>query len=475
MKTFLRYFPAIIFMALAVMTSNTSAQLAWKYVGEVKFPAADSNIVQPHLIAVSDNGRLYAISTKVTNAKAHNAVYYADSTDAVMKKFIDYDNNGDSDTLVGYCGSIRGIALLGNAIFVSTSQPYPKTKPNTVATLYYYASHDTSKVEKFGYGLPVSAGYGTYIDGLAATKDTFLVAGMPYGGTGIRWYNLSYGSTVSTRGAYVPPPSGPTEPGGANSGGYDVIRDVATIPGGDYTNPETPFYTSRNSLSATQTTGGIAVWSGGTESAPGTYSGTRVNDAIGELGFDKAIPYGITIDKDKNLWVAGIDSTRRWVKSYKITVNYAEPVVELPSKNSTANADPNGAPFLAPCDVALTKDGLTAYVADQAQKTVYKFKYTDATGVKDNASVVNSFTLNQNYPNPFNPSTIVSYTLPKAMNVKLTVTNLLGQQIAVLSNGFEQAGKHAVEFKANGLASGVYYYTLKTEAGTFSKKMLLAK
>lgn len=473
MKTFIKYFPLMFFVLLVITNSEISAQVKWRYVGEVKFPAADSGKVQPHLVAVNDNGRLYAASTKVTNAKAHNAVYYADSSDQTMKKFIDYDNNGDSDTLLGNIGSIRGISVLGDLLFISASQPYPKTKPNTVATTYLYTKPDTTSLEKFGFNLNGS-GYGTYIDGSAVTKDTFFVAGMPYGGTAIRFYNFSYGSTVAARGSYVAAPTVPTEPGGPNTSGFDVIRDVATVPGGDYMNPETPFYTSRNSVSSSQVTGGIAVWNGGTESAPGSYVGTRVADASSELAFDKNIPYGITIDKNKYLWVAGIDSTRRWVKSYKVTINFAESIDELPSMNSSTTPDPAGAPMLAPCDVALTKDGLTAYVADAGTKTVYKFKYTSATDVKD-VKIVSDFSLNQNYPNPFNPSTLISYSLPKGMNIKLSVTNLLGQEVAVLVNGFEQQGKHVQEFKAGNLASGIYYYTLKTETGSVSKKMILTK
>jgi hypothetical protein len=474
MKIFLKLLPIAIFI-LFIANNKLSAQAQWKYVGEVKFPAADSSVLQPHLIAVNQNGRLFAISTKVTNAKAHNAVYYADSSDNSLKKLIDYNNNGDSDTLTGNIGGIRGIAVLGNDLLITAGQPYQKTKPNTVASLYYYPNQDTTQVQKFGYGFAVSSGYGTYLDGFAVTKDSFAVAGMPYGNTGIRFFNLSYSVTTPARGSYVSPPSGPAEPGGPNTGGYDVIRDVATVPGGDYNNPETPFYTSRNSYSSTQTTGGIAIWNGGTQTSPGTYTGQRITDAASELVFDKNIPYGITVDKNKVLWVAGIDSTRRWVKGYTVTVNFAEPVYELPSKNSSSYADPNGAPFLAPCDVALSSDALTAYVADASQKTIYKFKFTNVTGVKDNANTVYDFKLNQNYPNPFNPSTVISYSLPKATSVKLTVTNLLGQEVAVLINSFQQAGSHTQIFKADNLASGVYYYTLKTESGSISKKMILTK
>ncbi|MDR3503121.1 MAG: T9SS type A sorting domain-containing protein [Legionella sp.] len=85
------------------------------------------------------------------------------------------------------------------------------------------------------------------------------------------------------------------------------------------------------------------------------------------------------------------------------------------------------------------------------------------------------FNLFQNYPNPFNPSTVISYSLPSASNVKLIVYNTLGQAVKVLENGFKNAGNYSVNFNASGLPSGIYFY--KIEEGQFSqiKKMILIK
>jgi hypothetical protein len=85
------------------------------------------------------------------------------------------------------------------------------------------------------------------------------------------------------------------------------------------------------------------------------------------------------------------------------------------------------------------------------------------------------YTLSQNYPNPFNPTTVISYSLPTASNIKLVVYNALGQTIKVLENGFKDAGYYSVNFNASDLASGIYLY--KLEAGQFSqvKKMILIK
>ncbi|MBM2844807.1 MAG: Por secretion system C-terminal sorting protein [Bacteroidetes bacterium] len=83
--------------------------------------------------------------------------------------------------------------------------------------------------------------------------------------------------------------------------------------------------------------------------------------------------------------------------------------------------------------------------------------------------------MGQNYPNPFNPATKISFTIPTSGKIRLTVTNLLGQEVATLANGFEQAGNHEVTFAASHLQSGIYFYTLK--AGNFSetKKLALMK
>ncbi len=92
-----------------------------------------------------------------------------------------------------------------------------------------------------------------------------------------------------------------------------------------------------------------------------------------------------------------------------------------------------------------------------------------------NNDVPLTFQLSQNYPNPFNPTTRISYSIPKAARVTLTVYNLLGQVVATLVNTDQQPGKYVALFEANRFASGVYFYRL--QAGNFSdvRKMLLLK
>lgn len=99
------------------------------------------------------------------------------------------------------------------------------------------------------------------------------------------------------------------------------------------------------------------------------------------------------------------------------------------------------------------------------------------TDVKDSkfSSTPETFKLSQNYPNPFNPSTKIAFAIQKDSKVKLTVTNILGQIVAILINGQRPEGKYEVNFDAQNLPSGIYIYTLEAGSLVTSKKMTLLK
>jgi hypothetical protein len=84
-----------------------------------------------------------------------------------------------------------------------------------------------------------------------------------------------------------------------------------------------------------------------------------------------------------------------------------------------------------------------------------------------------SFELAQNYPNPFNPSTTIRYTLASSGPVSLKVYNLLGQEIATLAQGYQNAGIYQIEFSGKGFASGIYFYRLHSQSSDLARKMIL--
>ncbi len=99
------------------------------------------------------------------------------------------------------------------------------------------------------------------------------------------------------------------------------------------------------------------------------------------------------------------------------------------------------------------------------------------TDIKDNTEEPNllSYELHQNYPNPFNPKTTISYSLKENSVAKLSLLNILGEEIAVLVNKEQDKGYHKVEFDATKLTSGVYFYQLRAGAFVQTKKMLLLR
>ena len=87
----------------------------------------------------------------------------------------------------------------------------------------------------------------------------------------------------------------------------------------------------------------------------------------------------------------------------------------------------------------------------------------------------NNYVLEQNYPNPFNPVTNIKYSIPKAGFVTLKVYNLLGQEVATIFEGNQNAGNYIATFDASNLSSGVYMYRLESENVSITKKLVLIK
>ena len=89
--------------------------------------------------------------------------------------------------------------------------------------------------------------------------------------------------------------------------------------------------------------------------------------------------------------------------------------------------------------------------------------------------VPNEYLLYQNFPNPFNPTTTIKYSIPKLSFVTIKIYDVLGSEVATLLNEERPAGTYELNWNANNISSGVYFYTL--QAGDFveTKKMILLK
>lgn len=102
---------------------------------------------------------------------------------------------------------------------------------------------------------------------------------------------------------------------------------------------------------------------------------------------------------------------------------------------------------------------------------------TPPTGDESNGSreIPLAFRLEQNYPNPFNPSTVIHYSLPSSGHVRVSIYNMLGQEVMRVVDENQDAGYKSIAVKMNNLPSGLYTYRLSSGTFTEVKKMVLLK
>ena len=105
----------------------------------------------------------------------------------------------------------------------------------------------------------------------------------------------------------------------------------------------------------------------------------------------------------------------------------------------------------------------------------YGGKYEYSQTVEINWSPFTTYKLEQNYPNPFNPTTTIGFGIPEKGSVRLSILNILGEEIKILLNEEKEAGYHSIDFNASDLPSGVYFYQLKAGSFIETKKMILLR
>ncbi len=98
----------------------------------------------------------------------------------------------------------------------------------------------------------------------------------------------------------------------------------------------------------------------------------------------------------------------------------------------------------------------------------------DITAIEDDELPV-TLALEKNYPNPFNPSTFIRWAQPQTGQVRLSVYNMLGQQVATLVDEVRSAGVHEIRLDALGWTSGVYVYALEANGRRLTETMILLK
>jgi hypothetical protein len=124
---------------------------------------------------------------------------------------------------------------------------------------------------------------------------------------------------------------------------------------------------------------------------------------------------------------------------------------------------------------------ITATVTNTAGNSS-EFSQPYLTKIENEQSLpaLTTFKLEQNYPNPFNPGTQINYVLSEAAKVKLTVFNIIGQEICTLIDQVQPVGEHTVwwdglDDRGRKVSAGIYIYQIKADVFLESRKMIMVK
>ncbi len=113
-------------------------------------------------------------------------------------------------------------------------------------------------------------------------------------------------------------------------------------------------------------------------------------------------------------------------------------------------------------------------------ETIYKYQKNVSSVIESNGNnMPKGFILKQNYPNPFNPSTVIEFSIPDNIQsnslILLKIYDILGREVKTLFDEAKEPGNYKVLFNAEGLSGGVYFYTLRVDNYSITKKLILIK
>ena len=186
------------------------------------------------------------------------------------------------------------------------------------------------------------------------------------------------------------------------------------------------------------------------------------------VAFTGAVDLGSFAVQEKNGWLPGFVVT-------------AEDFLSLDPALATAPRQADGSlPNIDFMHLARTSDLIDAGVDlglpfKGKAPDLGAFESDFVTAVEQKTFIAKDFRLYQNYPNPFNPSTKVEYQVPRNSLVKISLYNVLGEEVMKLLDAEKPAGQYQLVINAQDLPGGIYFYTLRSGNFSQSKKMLLVR
>nr|MBP9095685.1 T9SS type A sorting domain-containing protein [Ignavibacteria bacterium] len=227
------------------------------------------------------------------------------------------------------------------------------------------------------------------------------------------------------------------------------------------------------------------TWSGSNHSPT---TGTNINPVLHYTGGTSFSDFGIAGNIDNSLLPVELISFSSYVNQANVTLSWSTSF-----ENNNAGFDIERKTSVESWSKIGSIQGkgnvnsISTYLYEdrnlQSGKYHYRLKQIDFNGNFNYYELTNEviigipakYSLSQNFPNPFNPSTTINYEIPNSNFVSLKIYDIMGREVAILINQFQQPGFYNINFNASKLPGGIYFY--KIQAGNFSavKKLLLLK
>jgi hypothetical protein len=136
----------------------------------------------------------------------------------------------------------------------------------------------------------------------------------------------------------------------------------------------------------------------------------------------------------------------------------------------------NGMPYALTFDLSIVYPNKSIRATTYGNGVYERKLYQNPVSVNQvNTNQVNNFKLYQNYPNPFNPETNLEFGISKLGFVSLIIYDVNGKEVATIVNSSLNPGTYKYSFNGSDLSSGIYFYTLKTDGFSETKRMILVK
>ena len=257
--------------------------------------------------------------------------------------------------------------------------------------------------------------------------------------------------------------------------GFSTLPPLSTLPGisgaGEGTDSTDGIWSYSSAV------GSAFIYPGGIYASPNVRGRTITHEAGHYLGL-------------RHIWADGNCLTDYCTDTPPaFTSNTGFPVYPLnPGSCSSPSNSPNGEMYMNFMDYSAdpAKYMFTYDQATRMQTAMLNSPYRNQLGThglciavlginNEGGNIPEGYELMQNYPNPFNPVTEIMFSIPEQNKVSLIVYNSIGEQTEVLLNEFVGSGFHKIMWNASDYPSGIYYYSLKTDKISISRKMVLIK